>query len=57
MRNDQQLPHNGIKEGPIQLPEVAAQRFLDACKKALDYPSGSFLDVRTIAERTASTRE
>ncbi|WP_292658615.1 SDR family NAD(P)-dependent oxidoreductase [Nitratifractor sp.] len=45
-----------LKEGPIQLPEVAAQRFLDACKKALDYPSGSFLDVRTIAERTASTR-
>jgi NAD(P)-dependent dehydrogenase (short-subunit alcohol dehydrogenase family) len=37
-----------IKEGPILTPELAAQRFLDACDKALRYPSGSFLDVRTI---------
>jgi len=37
-----------IKDGPIQTPEIAARRFLDACEKALEYPSGSFLDVRTI---------
>ena len=37
-----------IKEGPIQPPEQAATRFLDACEKILEYPSGSFLDVRTI---------
>jgi len=37
-----------IKEGPILTPEVAAQRFLKACAKALEYPSGSFLDVRTM---------
>jgi NAD(P)-dependent dehydrogenase (short-subunit alcohol dehydrogenase family) len=35
-----------IKEGPILRPELAAERFLAACEKALDYPSGSFLDVR-----------
>ncbi|HFC03357.1 MAG TPA: SDR family NAD(P)-dependent oxidoreductase [Nitratifractor salsuginis] len=37
-----------IKDGPIQTPEIAARRFLNACEKALEYPSGSFLDVRTI---------
>ncbi len=37
-----------IKDGPIQTPEIAARRFLDACEKAQEYPSGSFLDVRTI---------
>ncbi len=37
-----------IKDGPIQTPEIAARRFIDACEKALEYPSGSFLDVRTI---------
>ena len=37
-----------IKEGPIQGPESAALRFLDACDRVLELPSGSFLDVRTI---------
>lgn len=35
-----------IKEGPILRSDVAAQRFLSACEKAGEYPSGSFLDMR-----------
>ncbi len=37
-----------IKDGEILEPDPAAKRFLAACKKALEYPSGSFLDVRKI---------
>jgi NAD(P)-dependent dehydrogenase (short-subunit alcohol dehydrogenase family) len=39
-----------IKEGPILSPEAAAKIFLDACEKALEYDSGSFLDVRNLRE-------
>ena len=37
-----------IKDGPILSPEAAARLFLDACEKAREYESGSFLDVRTL---------
>jgi len=37
-----------IKDGPILSPEAAARLFLDACDKAVEYESGSFLDVRSI---------
>jgi len=37
-----------IKDAEILEPNPAAKRFLEACKKALEYPSGSFLDVRNM---------
>ncbi len=37
-----------IKDGPILTPPAAASLFLDACEKALEHESGSFLDVRTM---------
>jgi len=38
-----------IKEGPILSPDTAARIFLRACKQALEYESGSFLDVRQLS--------
>jgi len=39
-----------LREGPILSPDAAAKIFLDACDKALEYDSGSFLDVRRLRE-------
>ncbi len=37
-----------LKDGPIQNPEDAAKRIVDALEKAKEYESGSFLDVRSM---------
>jgi len=37
-----------LKEGPIQKPEDAAKRVVDAFEKAKEYESGAFLDVRNM---------
>ncbi len=37
-----------LKEGPIQKPEDAAKRIVDAFEKAKEYDSGTFLDVRNM---------
>ena len=37
-----------IREGSILSPEAAAKRFLDACERARQQASGSYLDVRTM---------
>ncbi len=37
-----------LKEGPIQKPEDAAKRVVDAFEKAKEHESGAFLDVRNM---------
>jgi len=37
-----------IREGVVLTPEVAAKRFLSACEAAIEYKSGSFLDIRNM---------
>ena len=37
-----------LKNGPIQAPEEAAKRLMEAFEKVKKYESGSFLDVRTM---------
>ncbi len=37
-----------MREGPVLAPEVAAKRFLTACEAAIEYKSGSFLDIRNM---------
>jgi NAD(P)-dependent dehydrogenase (short-subunit alcohol dehydrogenase family) len=37
-----------MREGPVLTPEVAAKRFLSACGVAIEYKSGSFLDIKSM---------
>ncbi|BBG66788.1 probable short chain dehydrogenase [Hydrogenimonas sp.] len=45
--DEERFPSAGrLKNGPIQKPEVAAERVAKAFEKAKEFESGSFLDVR-----------